>query len=56
MATYLESQLERRLFDLGYLTKIHGPITDFTPWENRQPTKVEGKSVSQIVIEERDGY
>lgn len=49
----LEDKLERRLFDLGYLTKINKPIRDFTPYENRTLIKVEGKPLSEIIVEER---
>ena len=31
----LEDKLERRLFELGYLSRINKPIRDFTPYENR---------------------
>lgn len=49
----LEDKLERRLFELGYLSKINKPIRDFTPYENRTLIEVEGKPLSEIIIEER---
>lgn len=49
----LECLLEKRLFELGYLSRIAPPITDFTPYENRTLIKVEGKPLSEIVVEER---
>lgn len=49
----LEDKLERRLFELGYLSRINKPIRDFTPYENRTLMEVEGKLVSEIIEEER---
>jgi tetratricopeptide (TPR) repeat protein len=49
----LEDKLERRLFELGYLSKINKPIRDFTPYENRTLINVEGKPLSEIIVEER---
>ncbi len=49
----LEDKLERRLFELGYLSRINEPIRDFTPYENRTLIRVEGKPVSEIIVEER---
>jgi hypothetical protein len=49
----LEDKLERRLFELGYLSKINKPIRDFTPYENRTLIKVDGKPLSEIIVEER---
>jgi tetratricopeptide (TPR) repeat protein len=48
-----EDLLEKRLFELGFLKKIHKPITDFTPYKNRKPIKIKGKPLSETVIEER---
>ena len=49
----LEDKLERRLYELGYLSKVNKPIRDFTPYENRTLIKVEGKPLSEIIVEER---
>ncbi|MEN3333760.1 MAG: hypothetical protein V7641_3125 [Blastocatellia bacterium] len=49
----LEDKLEKRLFELGYLSKINKPIRDFTPYENRTLIKVKGKPLSEIIVEER---
>ena len=49
----LEDKLERRLFELGYLSRINKPIRDFTPYENRTLIEVEGKPLSEIIVEER---
>jgi tetratricopeptide (TPR) repeat protein len=53
LRSVLEDKLERRLFELGYLSKVNKPIRDFTPYENRTLIRVKGKSLSQIVTEER---
>jgi len=49
----LEDKLEKRLFELGYLSKINKPIRDFTPYDNRTLIEVEGKPLSEIIVEER---
>jgi tetratricopeptide (TPR) repeat protein len=49
----LEDKLEKRLFDLGYLSRLNKPIWDFTPYENRQPIEPAGKPLSETIIEER---
>ncbi|HWX40538.1 MAG TPA: tetratricopeptide repeat protein [Blastocatellia bacterium] len=49
----LEDKLERRLFELGYLSKLNEPIRDFTPYDNRIPIEVKGKPLSEIVVEDR---
>jgi tetratricopeptide (TPR) repeat protein len=53
LRSVLEDKLERRLFELGYLSRINKPIRDFTPYEDRTLLKVEGKPLSEIIIEER---
>jgi tetratricopeptide (TPR) repeat protein len=49
----LEDKVERRLFELGYLSKRNKPLKDLTPYEGREPIKVEGKPLSETIIEER---
>jgi len=49
----LEDKLEKRLFELGYLSKLNRPIRDFSPYENRQPIEVRGTPLSETIIEER---
>ncbi|MGH9825549.1 MAG: tetratricopeptide repeat protein [Blastocatellia bacterium] len=49
----LEDKLEKRLFELGYLSKRNQPITDFSPYENRNLVEVVGKPVSETIKEER---
>lgn len=48
-----EDALEKRLVELGYLEEIREPIRDFTPYENRTLIKVEGKPLSEIIVEDR---
>jgi tetratricopeptide (TPR) repeat protein len=49
----LADKLERRLFELGYLRGLRKPIYDFTPYENRSLIELQGKPVSEIVVEDR---
>ena len=44
--------LQKMLAD-GVITRIPPPITDFTPYRNRKPIEIEGKPLSETVIEER---
>jgi hypothetical protein len=48
-----EDRLEQELLAEGTLDYVPPKITDFTPWENRVPFPVEGKPVSETLIEER---
>lgn len=49
----LERKLQQRLLEKGLLSEIKPPITDFSPYHNRQPIEVKGKPISEIIIEER---
>jgi hypothetical protein len=49
----VEDQLDQLLLEAGVISEIPSPITDFTPYENRQPIKVKGKPISETIIEER---
>ena len=49
----LEDQLDQLLLEAGVISEIPPPITDFTPYENRQPIEVKGKPISETIIEER---
>lgn len=53
LRTVLEDKLEKRLFELGYLSKVNKPIRDFSPYENRTLIRVEGKPLSEVIVEER---
>ena len=46
-------QLQRRLFEAGVLSEIKPPITDFTPYRNRQAVLTHGEPISETVLRER---
>jgi hypothetical protein len=48
-----EQQFQQRLLKLGIISEIKPPITDFTPYQNRQPIEVKGKPTSEVIIEDR---
>jgi hypothetical protein len=48
-----EQQFQRHLLKLGIIREIKPPITDFTPYQNRQPIEVKGKPTSEVIIEDR---
>ena len=48
-----EEELDRMLMEAGLLTEIPLPVADFTPWQSRQPVRVEGQPLSETIIEER---
>jgi Arc/MetJ-type ribon-helix-helix transcriptional regulator len=45
--------MQRRLFDAGIISEIKPPITDLTPYQNRQAIPVLGEPLSEAVIRER---
>ena len=45
--------LQRRLFEAGVISEIKAPITDFTPYRNRQAVPIQGEPLSETVIRER---
>jgi hypothetical protein len=48
-----ESELDRLLMEAGLLSTIPSPVTDLTPWQNRQPVEVGGQPLSETIIEDR---
>ncbi len=48
-----EDEVEQEMMREGILT-VPPPITDFTLWDNRLPVQIEGKALSETIIEERD--
>jgi Arc/MetJ-type ribon-helix-helix transcriptional regulator len=46
-------ELQRRLFNAGLLSEIKPPITDLTPYRNRQAVPIQGEPLSETVIRER---
>jgi len=49
----LIEELDRRLLAQGVISRIPPPITDLTPYQNRKPIEIEGKPLSETIIEER---
>jgi hypothetical protein len=48
-----DEAFQRHLLQLGLLGEIKAPITDYTPYEHRQLIDIRGKSVSEMLIEDR---
>ena len=48
-----EDEVERRLLEKGIISRIPPRIRDSSIYANRKPEEVEGKPVSEIIIEER---
>lgn len=48
-----EQQFQQHLLKLGIISEIKPLITDFTPYQNRQPIEVKGKPTSEVIIEDR---
>ena len=46
-------ELDRRLLAEGLISSIPPPITDPTPYREWKPIPIEGKPLSQTIIEER---
>jgi Arc/MetJ-type ribon-helix-helix transcriptional regulator len=46
-------ELQRRLFEAGATSEIKPPITDLTPYWNRQAVPIQGEPLSETVIRER---
>ena len=48
-----EDEFERHLLEKGIISRIPPRIRDASFYANRKPIEVEGKPVSEIIIEER---
>jgi len=46
-------ELQRRLFEAGILSEIKPPITDLTPYQNRQAVPIQGEPLSETILRER---
>jgi putative addiction module CopG family antidote len=46
-------ELQQRLLKAGIISEIKPPITDLTPYQNRQAILVQGEPLSEAVIRER---
>ena len=45
--------MQRRPFEAGLISEIKPPITDLTPYQNRQAIPVRGEPLSETIIRER---
>jgi hypothetical protein len=52
-APITEDEFVHKLVEFGILSEVKPPITDFTPYQNRQPVKTTGKPLSEVILEER---
>jgi hypothetical protein len=48
-----EGNVERLLFERGLLSEMRKPITDLRPYCGRKLVQVEGKPLSEVIVEER---
>ncbi|CAN5189512.1 MAG: hypothetical protein H0T63_00320 [Pyrinomonadaceae bacterium] len=49
-----EDEFEQHLLDKGIISRVPPPITDLTPYRERQPVEIlDGKPVSETIVEER---
>jgi len=46
-------ELQQHLLEAGVLSEIKPPITDLTPYRNRQAVPIEGEPLSETIIRER---
>ena len=46
-------QLQQELPDAGIISELRPPITDLTPYRNRQAVPIQGEPISETVIRER---
>jgi Arc/MetJ-type ribon-helix-helix transcriptional regulator len=46
-------EMQRRLLEAGLISEIKPPITDLTPYQNRQAIPVRGEPLSEAIIRER---
>ena len=48
-----EDEIRRSLLREGVIITRRPPVTDYTPWDEWKPVEVQGKPVSETIIEER---
>jgi hypothetical protein len=48
-----EARINEMLLEAGLLTKIKPPISDLTPYLDRQPVEGTGRPLSEQIIEDR---
>lgn len=52
-ASLTEDEWAHKLVEFGILSEVKPPITDFAPYQNRQPVETMGKPLSEVILEER---
>lgn len=52
-APMTEEAFAYEMREAGLLSEVKPPITDFTPYQHRQPIETTGKPLSEVIIEER---
>ena len=52
-APMTEETFASEMREAGLLSEVKPPITDFTPYQHRQPIETTGKPLSEVIIEER---
>lgn len=52
-APMTEDECAHKLVAFGVLSEVKPPITDFAPYQNRQPVETTGKPLSEVILEER---
>ncbi len=52
-APLTEEAFAAELYAAGFLSEVKPPLTDFTPYQHRQPITTTGKPLSEIIMEER---
>ena len=52
-APMTEDEFAHKLVEFGILSDAKLPITNFTPYQNRQPVETTGKPLSEVILEER---
>ena len=52
-APMTEDEFVHKLVEFGVLSEVKPPITDLTPYQNRQPVDTTGKPLSEVILEER---
>jgi putative addiction module CopG family antidote len=46
-------EFQRRLLEAGIISEVKPPITDLTPYQNREAVPVQGEPLSEAIIRER---
>ena len=52
-ATLTERDFQRRLVELGLIKEIKSPVSAERAPQDREPIAIEGRPVSELIIEER---